>query len=287
MQPSEPPPTGPDQGVPAPLPVASVRYAVALDAAELAWGYLHARVTPEDAVELAFLRRCDLGTDGTAFERIHRAGAAVATGETGATAALDAVCREVAAGHADGDRDDPRRIWDHLDACRRAALGEEGVSQAQLAAGRAAFLLARTVPGRGMNWQEDSALLGTDRPEEVDAAFARGEERVGVAVIGLALTHPHPAAILPRVARTLERALATDDAGLRHQGGVALAHTARLHRTVDARCLELLRRCPRDTEPDMDVWAYVPRRRLPWWLWWHRIVGQRWRAVRRRTRRRG
>ncbi|UJB39495.1 hypothetical protein [Streptomyces sp. A1-5] len=290
MQPSEPPPADrdtppehPDPANPAALPAAFVRYAVALDAVELAWGYLHARLTAEDTVELAFLRRCDLGTDGIAFERIHRAGASVATGRT---AELHAVCREIAPADEDGDGRDPERIWDYLAGCRRADHGDRTVTESRLAAGRAEFLLARAVPGRGMNWQEDSALLGTDRPEEVDAAFARGEERVGVAVIGLALTHPSPQAILPRVARTLERALAADDAGLRHQGIVALAHTARLHRTVDARSLALLRRCPRDTEADMDLWAYVPRRRLPWWLWWHRSVGRRWRAVRRRLRRR-
>ncbi|MFE3771684.1 hypothetical protein [Streptomyces sp. NPDC059122] len=279
-----PAPDRPDPAGPAALPAEFVRYAVALDAVELAWGYLHAGLTAEDTVELAFLRRCDLGADGIAFERIHKAGAGVATGDT---AELDAVCREVAAAGEPADGVDPGRIWDHLADCRRAARGDRTVPQARLAAGRAEFLLDRAVPGRGMNWQEGSALLGTDRPEEVDAAFARGEELLGVAVIGLALTHPHPEAILPRVARTLERALAVGDTGLRHQGIVALAHTARLHATVDARCLELLRRCPRDTEADMDVWAYVPRRRLPWWLWWHRIAGRRWRAVLRRMRRRG
>ncbi|MFI0215013.1 hypothetical protein [Streptomyces lydicus] len=122
-----------------------------------------------------------------------------------------------------------------------------------------------------MNWRDSSALLGTDRPEEVDAAFERGEELVGVAVIGLALTHPHATAILPRVARALDRALASSDPGLRHQGIVALAHTARLHRTVDRRCLDLLRRCPRGSEADDDLWVFVPRRRLPWWLWRHRL----------------
>ncbi|MFF2806502.1 hypothetical protein ACFVT2_04840 [Streptomyces sp. NPDC058000] len=297
MQTSDPRPTGrdavpdhPDPAVPTALPAEFVRYAVALDALELAWGYLHARLTAEDTVELAFLRRCDLGADGIAFERIHKAGAGVATGET---AELDAVCREVADagedgigdgnGNGNGGEGDPGRIWEYLAGCRRADRGDRTVPEAQLAAGRAEFLLDRAVPGRGMNWQEDSALLGTDRPEEVDAAFARGAERVGVAVIGLALTHPHPEAILPRVARALEQALAMGDAGLRHQGIIALAHTARLHGTVDARCLELLRRCPRDTEADMDVWACVPRRRLPWWLWWHRIVARRWRAVWRRA----
>jgi hypothetical protein len=69
------------------------------------------------------------------------------------------------------------------------------------------------------------------------------------------------------VARTLERAWDTADSGLRHQGIVALAHTARLHATVDRRCLDLLRGCPRDNEADMDIWAYVAHRRLPLWMW--------------------
>ncbi|MFD8549664.1 hypothetical protein [Streptomyces sp. NPDC059649] len=155
-----------------------------------------------------------------------------------------------------------------------AGVAGTEVRARQLAAGRAEFLLARAASGRGMNWQVSGALLGTDRPEEVDAALERGEELVGVAVIGLALTHPDPAAILPRVARALERALESSDHRLRHQGLVALAHTARLHGTVDRPCLDLLRRCPRGTEADDDLWAYVPRRRLPWWLWRHRLGGQ-------------
>ncbi|MFI0150313.1 hypothetical protein [Streptomyces lydicus] len=105
------------------------------------------------------------------------------------------------------------------------------MSGPQLAAGGREFLYSRAASGRGMNWRDSSALLGTDRPEEVDAAFERGEELVGVAVIGLALTHPHATAILP----------------------------------------DLLRRCPRGSEADDDLWVFVPRRRLPWWLCRHRL----------------
>ncbi|MEU5211136.1 hypothetical protein [Streptomyces sp. NPDC020742] len=254
------------------IPAAFIRYAVALEAAELAWGRLNGRLTPDDTVELAFLRRCDLGAErGAAFARIHTRGPVPAE--------LDAVCREIA-GDRDRDRDqvrgpggdaahDPRRIWRYLELSWRTSRGgpaEDAVSR-QLDEGRSEFLLARAASGCGMNWQESSALLGTDRPEEVDAAFARGEGQVGVAVIGLALTHPDAEAILPRVARALERARETDDPGLRHQGIVALAHTARLHGTVDRRCLDLLARCPRGNEADQDLWTYVARRRLPWWLW--------------------
>ncbi|MEV7379246.1 hypothetical protein [Streptomyces lydicus] len=254
---------------PAPLPAEFVRYAVALEAPELAWGYLNGRLTAAGTGTLAFLRRCDLGPGpGEAFARIHARGTDPSP--------LAAVCRETVNGRTGGggDAEDPRRVWDYLELSHRLSRGDTGGGEVdgwQLATGRREFLLSRAASGWGMNWQDSSALLGTDRPEEVDAAFERDEELVGVAVIGLALTHPDPTAILPRVARALDRALASSDPRLRHQGIVALAHTARLHRTVDRRCLDLLRRCPRGSEADDDLWVYVPRRRLPWWLWRHRI----------------
>ncbi|MFF3672808.1 hypothetical protein ACFYYS_02340 [Streptomyces sp. NPDC002120] len=110
-------------------------------------------------------------------------------------------------------------------------------------------------------------LNEVERPEQVLAAFERGERWVGVAVIALALDHPDPAAVLPVVARALE----SPDREVRRQGVVALAHVARLHRTVDRRCLELLRRCPRGNEADDDLWSFVPHRELPLWLWRHHL----------------
>src|SRR5690348_11695502 len=92
-----------------------------------------------------------------------------------------------------------------------------------------------------MNCLDSSALMGTDRPEEVDAAVDRGEREVGVAVIELALTHPVPWQTLPRTAR----ALASANLELRAQGIVALAHVARLHRVVDQDNLDLLHALPR------------------------------------------
>ncbi|MFF4952371.1 hypothetical protein [Streptomyces chattanoogensis] len=249
-----------DTPSPRPVPAGFVRYAVALEVSELAWGHLHGRLTAEDAVELAFLRRCDLGEPAEDFARIHALGPDAPE--------LAAVCRELV---TDDARD--RRIWDHL---ARAHHPPEDTDPRQLAAGCQEFLLDRAAAGRGMNWQDSSALMGTDRPEEVDAAFARGEEMVGVAVIGLALTHPDAAAILPRVAQALETALETGDRGLLSQGSVALAHTARLHGTVDRRCLEALRRCPRGMEAHTDVWGYVPWRRLPLWLWRDQLPGHLW-----------
>ncbi|MGW3247512.1 hypothetical protein [Streptomyces sp. NPDC001070] len=217
------------------VPAEFVRFAVALEPDELAAGYAAGRVTEADARRLAFLRRCDLGELGGRF-------AALAD-------AAPEVWRRVAAGAGP----EAGRVWAYLDGAWR---GEAD------AAGRREFLVERAAAGRGMNWADSSALLGTDRPEEVDAAFERAEPMVGVAVIGLALTHPDAAAILPRVAR----ALRAPRGELRHQGVVALAHVARLHGTVDEHCLELLRGLPPGTEAHNDIVAYVPLRELPWWL---------------------
>lgn len=100
-------------------------------------------------------------------------------------------------------------------------------------------------------------------PEDLDDGFDRGEPTVGLGVLSLALSHDDPQVILPRVAR----ALASTDPQIRHQGKVSLAHVARLHRTTDRRCLDLLRDYPRGNEADDDLWQFVPRHRLPWWLW--------------------
>ncbi|MFD9475334.1 hypothetical protein [Streptomyces nojiriensis] len=49
-------------------------------------------------------------------------------------------------------------------------------------------------------------LLGVDRPEVVLAAFRRGEPEAGAAAVtGLALDHTAPEAVLPVVARALDR----------------------------------------------------------------------------------
>ncbi|MFE5559842.1 hypothetical protein [Streptomyces sp. NPDC056544] len=118
-------------------------------------------------------------------------------------------------------------------------------------------------PAPVLNWQDGSTLRWTDQPDEVDAAFGRGEPLVGVAVIALALNHADADAILPRVGKALE----SEDPEIRRQGVIALAHVARLHRSVDRRCLDLLRSCPRGNEADDDLWSFVAHRRLPWWLW--------------------
>lgn len=123
-------------------------------------------------------------------------------------------------------------------------------------------------PAPVLNWQDSSTLRWTDQPGEVDAAFSRDEPLVGVAVIALALNHADAEAILLRVGKALE----AEDPEVRRQGVIALAHVARLHGTVDRRCLDLLRGCPRGNEADDDLWSFVAHRRLPWWLWRHHFM---------------
>ncbi|MFD5875148.1 hypothetical protein [Streptomyces sp. NPDC060322] len=280
-------------GAPFRIPAEFVRYAAALEPAEVARGHVAGWLTGEDTVRLAFLRRCDLRERAGDFELI--------AGLEPSAPDLAVLCRRLSDESADAGR-----VWAYLalswagsrpDGQRGRLLGEpaakgdadaahpasgpDGEGPRRSAAGREEFLIGRAASGQGMNWQSGSALLGTDRPEEVDAAFDRGEELVGVALIGLALQHPDPEAILPRVARALE----STDARLRPQSRVALAHVARLHGTVDRRCLELLRSHPRGNEADDDLWGYVPHRRLPWWLWRHHLgerlawhLRDRWRA---------
>ncbi|MFJ1703310.1 hypothetical protein [Kitasatospora sp. NPDC088346] len=221
------------------------RYAAALDAGELAWAHLHGRLDADDTRWLAFLRRCDLDTRAGDFARLEH----LEEDEH-----LLVACRELADG-----RDGAERVWTYLDGC---------LAGTPSAAGRQEFLLDRAAAGQGMDWSSTSALMGTDRPEEVDAALDRADPHAGVALIGLAVTHPDPAVVLPRIARALA------DPAHRDRAAVALAHTARLHGTVDARCLALLRELPRGNPADDDLWAFVPRRHLPAWLWRHQLLGR-------------
>lgn len=235
------------------VPGEFVRYEVALRPEELAAGFLGGWVNAQDAQWLAWLRTCDLGDRAGLFAEIAAA----------EPSRVEVVCQQIV-----GDQEAGLRVWEYLASRWSHPASADGGDLDPLEAGRREFLLDRAASGEGMNWEEFSALLGTDRPEEVDAAFVRGEPLVGVAVIGLALTHPNSEVILPRVARAMESA----DKEVRRQGVVALAHVARLHRSVDQRCLSLLRKERRGNEADDDLWTFVDHRDLPWWLWRHKLT---------------
>ncbi|MBU2664014.1 hypothetical protein KOI35_10985 [Actinoplanes bogorensis] len=97
----------------------------------------------------------------------------------------------------------------------------------------------------------------------------------GVALLALALNHPDPDVVLPRI----RRALASSSPQTRANALQSLGHVARLHRTIDADLIGRLRSALRDrsrlhrtelrayaANAADDVAMFVPRRDLPRWL---------------------
>lgn len=271
--------------VPFAVPAEHVRYVAVTDADDIVRGYRDGWLTREDATRLAFLRRCDMTdrvpdlgrlealTPGTvAYEEL---AATIADRFTTSAAFWEYVAVSWCYTLEREERDRRLRLLaettgspDLVDV----AADPNTYGPSWLAVRKEHHLLDRVAAGDGMNWLDSSALMGTDRPEEVDAAFDRREQLVGVAVIGLALTHPDPWQVLPRTAR----ALASTNLDVRAQGIIALAHVARLHRVVDRDNLDLLRTMRRGNAADDDLWTFVPHRLLPWWLHRHQLI-QAWR----------
>ncbi|MEV6968837.1 hypothetical protein AB0M47_27330 [Hamadaea sp. NPDC051192] len=131
---------------------------------------------------------------------------------------------------------------------------------------------------KDLDWERGSNLNRCHSPQDVDAAFDRGEERVGVAVIALAYNHADTDAVLVRVARGLR----SSSPETRRQSLLALMHTARLHGRVDSVTLDLLRELLLDHSPisagslyDVrgtaiqtveDLRVFLPRDQLPAWV---------------------
>ncbi|HEX5594753.1 MAG TPA: hypothetical protein VFX61_01835 [Micromonosporaceae bacterium] len=129
-----------------------------------------------------------------------------------------------------------------------------------------------------LDWEWGGNLNRCREPGDVDAAFDRGEERVGVALIALVYNSPDTDAVLPRVAMGLR----SPNPETRRQSLLALAHTARLHGRVDAITLELLHDLLYDCTPISvgspyevrgtatqtvgDLQAFLPSEQLPDWI---------------------
>lgn len=129
-----------------------------------------------------------------------------------------------------------------------------------------------------LDWERGSNLNRCREPRDVDAAFDRGEEHVGVALIALVYNNPDTDAVLPRVARGLR----SPNPETRRQSLLALMHTARLHGRVDAITLELLHGLLDDHTPisvgspyDVrgtatqtvgDLQTFLPPEMLPAWV---------------------
>jgi hypothetical protein len=245
------------------IPIEHARYRASLTPAEIGRGGADGWVEVGEVPALARLAWHDLGCPGGVLGELAHAS------EPGHVREL---CRILAS----TSRADTAAVWRYL-AADWERTGERSD-------GRQRFLLDRAERGEGVNWSDYTALMGIGRPEEVDAAFDRGEDMVGVAVIGLAMSHPDPAVSSPRVARALDH----NRIEVRRQGATALAHVARIHGVVSRECLEVLRRHPDEVAED-DLWTFVEHRRLPVWLWWRRLRARPGRRVprARRSRLRG
>ncbi|MGY5057615.1 hypothetical protein ACWDFR_26640 [Streptomyces sp. 900105755] len=113
-------------------------------------------------------------------------------------------------------------------------------------------------------WRTGEGLLGLDDPAEWDAAFERGEDHLGTAVIGLALNCP-----LEEASPRIVRAMRLPDQGERGYACTAAGTAARLNRRLTPELFAALHaEGPGGSAGDAigDTLTFVPFRDLPPWL---------------------
>ncbi|MER6078603.1 hypothetical protein [Streptomyces sp. NPDC001833] len=113
-------------------------------------------------------------------------------------------------------------------------------------------------------WQTGEGLLGLDDPAEWDAAFERGEDHLGTAVIGLAFHCPLEA-VSPRIVKVM----GFPDGIQRTNAFVATGHAARLNGGLTPELFTALRaEGPGGVaeHPIRDTLTFVPFRDLPAWF---------------------
>lgn len=123
--------------------------------------------------------------------------------------------------------------------------------------------------GGSWNWETGEGLLGMDDPAEVDAAFERGEESLGAAIIGLALNCP-PEVASPRILRAIE----VLNRSRRDFPFTAAAHVARLNGRLTPELYAALRTEGLGGFADhaiRDTLTFVPFRDLPPWFKWQMV----------------
>ncbi|WP_438484942.1 hypothetical protein [Streptomyces sp. S186] len=118
-----------------------------------------------------------------------------------------------------------------------------------------------------LDWETGAGLIGIRDPAEVDAAFDRGEKRVGTAVVGLVLNSDDVDVVAPRVLR----ALRSSDPAVRSLGFVATGDMARLFGTLTLEIYAELRAEGLGGVADTavkDAMTFIPFWELPGWLRW-------------------
>ncbi|QES44134.1 hypothetical protein DEJ49_26860 [Streptomyces venezuelae] len=122
------------------------------------------------------------------------------------------------------------------------------------------------------NWETGEGLLGIDDPAEWDAAYERGESRLGTAAIGLAFN-----CTLGEVSPRIIRAMRLSDPGQRGFAYTAAGTAARVHGALTPELFAALRaeghRGIAATAVD-DTLDYVPFRDLPLWFKWRTVASK-------------
>jgi hypothetical protein len=124
------------------------------------------------------------------------------------------------------------------------------------------------------DWETGKGLLGLDDPGEWDAAFERGEQHLGTAVIGLAFN-----CTLAEASPRIVRAMHLPDVAQRGFAFTAAGAAARLNGALTPELYAALRaegpgrRSIAENAID-DTLDYVPFRDLPLWLKWWKVVSK-------------
>lgn len=124
------------------------------------------------------------------------------------------------------------------------------------------------------DWETGKGLLGLDDPGEWDAAFERGEQHLGTAVIGLAFN-----CTLAEASPRIVRAMQLPDVAQRGFAFTAAGAAARLNGALTPELYAALRaegpgrRSIAENAID-DTLDYVPFRDLPLWLKWWKVVSK-------------
>ncbi|WP_028805736.1 hypothetical protein [Streptomyces sp. 142MFCol3.1] len=124
------------------------------------------------------------------------------------------------------------------------------------------------------DWESGEGLLGIDDPAEWDAAFERGADHLGTAVIGLAF-HCSLEDASPRIVRAMQ----LPDRDQRGFAFTAAGVAARLNGALTPELNAALRaegpgrKSIAENAID-DILDYVPFRDLPLWLKWWKVVSK-------------
>ncbi|MGW7383475.1 hypothetical protein [Streptomyces sp. NPDC054794] len=124
------------------------------------------------------------------------------------------------------------------------------------------------------DWESGEGLLGIDDPAEWDAAFERGEQHLGTAVIGLAFQ-----CSLDEASPRIVRAMQLSDRDQRGYAFTAAGTAARLNGEVTPELYAALRaeghRGLAENAID-DTLTFVPFRQLPPWFKWRMAASRAW-----------